>query len=91
MKEESAQIVKGGLVALPTAAGGAYLLYAQTIIGCFGILAGAILSIVLAVKAVREMRWNSKVNKATLEDIKHRQVNDLPCRRCTDKGELHES
>ncbi len=84
MKRESVQIIKDASVALPTVAGGAYLLYAQTIIGCLGVLAGAILSIVLAVKAIREMRWNSKMHKANLEDIKYRQVNDLPCRRCTD-------
>lgn len=85
MKAESSQIIRDAAIAVPTVAGGAYLLYAQTVIGCFGILAGAILSIVLTVKGIREMSWKSKMNKAALEDIKFRQTHDLPCRRCTDR------
>jgi hypothetical protein len=88
MKTESTQIIRDATIAIPTVAGGAYLLYAQTVIGCFGILAGAILSIVLTIKGIREMSWKSKLHRAALEDIKFRQTNDLPCRRCTDKEDL---
>jgi len=91
MTEESAQIVKGLAVAAPTVAGGAYLLIAQSIIGMVGIAAGAILSIVLTVKAVVDIKYKKKMEKAQLADIKFRQEHDLPCRRCTDKEEHHES
>ena len=56
MRDESTQMIKGGIIAGGTMGGGAYIVYAQTVIGCFGILAGALLSIVLTVKAVKDMK-----------------------------------
>lgn len=89
MTEESAQIIKGTSVALPTLAGGVYLLYAQTIIGMLGILAGAVLSIVLTIKAIVDIRTKRRMEKVQMADIKYRQEHDLPCRRCTDKEADH--
>lgn len=88
MKGESAQMIKGAMVAAPTLAGGTYLLYTQTIIGCFGIMAGATLSVVLTIKAIKEMTWSRKLKQAELDDIQFRLENDLPCRRCSDKKEI---
>ena len=88
MREESTQMIKGGSIAVGTMGGGAYIVYAQTVIGCFGILAGAVLSIVLTVKAIKDMKAKRVLNQAALDDIKYRQEHDLPCRRCTDKEEI---
>ncbi len=85
MRDESVQMIKGAGIAAGTLGGGVYLVYVQTIIGCLGILAGAILSIVLTVKAIKDMRWSKMLKRAEIDDIKYRQDNDLPCRRCTDK------
>jgi hypothetical protein len=84
MSQESAQIAKGAGVAVGTMGGGVYIVYAQTIIGCIGILAGAVLSIVLTIKAVKDMKSSKMLKQATIEDIKYRQKHDLPCRRCSD-------
>ncbi len=89
MKGETTQLIKevapASALATATISGGVYIVYIQTIIGCIGILTGSILSIVLAIKAIRDMKGNKLLRQAKINDIKYRQQHDLPLRRHTDE------
>ena len=48
------------------------------------IVAGIILSLMLAWKAYNDIQNNKRLRRAEIEDIRYRRDHDLPCRRCSD-------
>lgn len=92
MRADSINMVKEvgppASVAVGTLGGGilTVLQYLPILLGCLATLAGTVLSIVLTLKAIGDIRENKKLRQAEIKDIKFRQENDLPCRRCTDKA-----
>lgn len=82
MQSETFQIIKSVLIfsiAGATAAGGwkLYIAVAQSLIGCFGILASAVLSIALTVKVVSDWKSNKRLKQAEIDDIRARREHEL--------------
>ena len=89
MKQDAAQLTTGALTAGGTRGGGVavYLEALPSVISCFAIMCGAILSLFLAWKAYIDIQTTKRLRLAEIADIKYRQEYDLPCRRCTDKSD----
>lgn len=91
MKGETIQTIRETAPAAGVAAGtisagvASFLNVVSPIIACIATLAGITLSLVLAWKAYNDVKNDKILRRAELDDIKFRQENDLPCRRCTDR------